>query len=113
MEWDSNSEEGSGGEDEEGSLLSDGGSLPFSAGSLLETTPCGFVVSDALEPDSPITYVNTGFELVTGYRAEEILDLVISREFGFSYGTRKIDGRKLLFLSTPFYLWDSFSLPLA
>ncbi|CBI20769.3 unnamed protein product, partial [Vitis vinifera] len=73
MEWDSNSEEGSGGEDEEGFLLSDGGPLPFSAGSLLETAPCGFVVSDALEPDFPIIYVNTGFELVTGYRAEEIL----------------------------------------
>ncbi|KAJ9675338.1 hypothetical protein PVL29_024333 [Vitis rotundifolia] len=87
-------------EDEEGSLLSDGGSLLFSVGSLLETAPCGFMVSDVLEPDSSITYVNTEFELVTG-------------GFGFSYGTRKIDGRKLSFLSTPFYLWDSFSLPFA
>nr|AML78782.1 putative LOV domain-containing protein [Loropetalum chinense] len=71
MEWDSNSE-GSG-DDEEGFLLNDGGPLPFAVGSLLQTAPCGFVVTDALELDQPIIYVNTGFELVTGYRAEEVL----------------------------------------
>nr|AML78906.1 putative LOV domain-containing protein [Pulsatilla vulgaris] len=74
MEWDSDSEGISGG-DEDGFLLNDGGGgpFPFPIGSLLQTTPCGLVVTDALEPDHPIIYVNTGFELVTGYRAEEIL----------------------------------------
>ena len=32
-----------------------------------------FVVSDALEPDFPIIYVNTVFEESTGYRADEVL----------------------------------------
>ncbi|KAG9444502.1 hypothetical protein H6P81_015842 [Aristolochia fimbriata] len=36
-------------------------------------TPMAFVVSDALEPDFPIIYVNTVFEIFTGYRADEIL----------------------------------------
>ncbi|KAK6931477.1 PAS fold [Dillenia turbinata] len=71
MEWDSNSEDASG--DEEGFLLNDGGPLPFPVSSLLQAAPCGFVVTDALEPDHPIIYVNTVFELVTGYRAEEVL----------------------------------------
>ncbi|GER37189.1 flavin-binding [Striga asiatica] len=31
------------------------------------------VVSDALEPDFPIIYVNTVFELATGFRADEVL----------------------------------------
>jgi PAS domain-containing protein len=31
------------------------------------------VVTDALEPDCPIIYVNRGFEEATGYRAEEVL----------------------------------------
>ncbi|XXG58225.1 hypothetical protein AAC387_Pa04g0587 [Persea americana] len=71
MEWDSDSE--SIGGEEEGFLFSDGGPLPFTVGSLLQSAACGFVVTDALEPDNPIIYVNTGFELVTGYRAEEVL----------------------------------------
>nr|AML79141.1 putative LOV domain-containing protein [Podophyllum peltatum] len=71
MEWDSDSEGISG--DEEGFLLNDGGPLPFGIGSMIQTSPCGLVVTDSLEPDHPIIYVNTGFELVTGYRAEEIL----------------------------------------
>ncbi|XP_068653551.1 adagio protein 1-like [Aristolochia californica] len=70
MEWDSDSEPSG---EEEGFLLNDGGPFAFSVGSLLRSAPCGFAVSDALEPDHPIIYVNTGFELVTGYRAEEIL----------------------------------------
>lgn len=70
MEWDSDSD-GSG--DEVGFMLNDGGPLSFTVGSLLQTSPCGFVVTDALEPDHPIIYVNTGFELATGYRAEEVL----------------------------------------
>ncbi|KAK1289179.1 Adagio protein 1 [Acorus calamus] len=70
MEWDSDSE-GSG--EEEGFMWNDGGPLSMAIGSLLQSTPCGFVVADALEPDHPIIYVNTGFEMVTGYRAEEVL----------------------------------------
>ena len=36
-------------------------------------TPTSFVVSDALEPDFPIIYVNKVFEICTGYRADEVL----------------------------------------
>ena len=74
MEWDSNSDL-SGDDDEEFLLNDDAGSgpLPFPVENLLQTAPCGFVVSDALEPDHPIIYVNTVFEMVTGYRAEEVL----------------------------------------
>ncbi|GMH20345.1 hypothetical protein Nepgr_022186 [Nepenthes gracilis] len=35
--------------------------------------PSAIVVCDALEPDFPIIYVNTIFELFTGYRADEVL----------------------------------------
>jgi hypothetical protein len=75
MEWDSNSDL-SGDEDEEGFMLNDGGGgglLPFPVENLLQTAPCGFVVTDALEPDHPLIYVNTVFEMATGYRAEEVL----------------------------------------
>lgn len=37
------------------------------------TTPTSFVVSDALESDFPIIYVNKVFEISTGYRANEAL----------------------------------------
>nr|AML79099.1 putative LOV domain-containing protein [Laurelia sempervirens] len=37
------------------------------------TTPPAFVVSDAMDPDFPIIYVNTVFEIFTGYRADEVL----------------------------------------
>lgn len=70
MEWDSNSDLSG---DEDGFLLNDGGPLPFPVGSLLQTAPCGFVVTDFLEPEHPIIYVNTVFEMVTGYCAEEVL----------------------------------------
>nr|AML77836.1 putative LOV domain-containing protein [Dipteris conjugata] len=40
---------------------------------LLHSSPCGLIVTDALEPDLPIIYVNTVFEFITGYKAEEIL----------------------------------------
>ncbi|KAL7589602.1 hypothetical protein Lser_V15G38160 [Lactuca serriola] len=72
MEWDSSSSDLSG-DEEEGFLLNDGGPLPFPVDSLLQPAPCGFVVTDALEPDQPIIYVNSVFEMVTGYRAEEVL----------------------------------------
>nr|AML77657.1 putative LOV domain-containing protein [Tragopogon porrifolius] len=35
--------------------------------------PSSIVVSDAMEPDFPIIYVNKVFELITGYRADEVL----------------------------------------
>ncbi|KAF5802651.1 putative PAS domain, F-box domain, galactose oxidase/kelch, beta-propeller, PAS domain superfamily [Helianthus annuus] len=72
MEWDSSSSDLSG-DDEGGFLLNDGGPLPFPVDGLLQPAPCGFVVTDALEPDQPIIYVNSVFEMVTGYRAEEVL----------------------------------------
>ncbi|KAF9662614.1 hypothetical protein SADUNF_Sadunf18G0072600 [Salix dunnii] len=74
MEWDSDSDL-SGEEDEEGYMLNDGGGgpLPFPVENLLQTAPCGFAVTDALEPEQPLIYVNTVFEMVTGYRAEEVL----------------------------------------
>ncbi|GAA0164273.1 DNA-binding transcription factor [Lithospermum erythrorhizon] len=50
-----------------------GGTLPFLVDKLLEPAPCGFVVTDALEADHPIIYVNSVFEMVTGYHAEEVL----------------------------------------
>jgi clock-associated PAS protein ZTL len=67
MEWDSDSD-GSGGDEEE--------VVPVPGFSLaIESVlgSCGMVVSDALEPDFPIIYVNRGFEDATGYRAEEVL----------------------------------------
>ncbi|VFQ77408.1 unnamed protein product [Cuscuta campestris] len=81
MEWDSNSdisenEEGIEEEEKLGFLLStncDGALLPFPVDSLLQPAPCGFVVTDVLEPDHPVIYVNSVFEMVTGYRAEEVL----------------------------------------
>lgn len=94
MEWDSNSESDLSSEEEEdeeigeglGFMLrkSGGGQLPFPIDKLLQPAPCGFVVTDALEPDNPIIYVNSVFEMVTGYRAEEVLGrnwLVIFLEF--------------------------------
>nr|AML79066.1 putative LOV domain-containing protein [Lonchitis hirsuta] len=40
---------------------------------LLQSSPCGLIVTDALELDHPIIYVNSVFEFITGYKAEEIL----------------------------------------
>ena len=37
------------------------------------STPTSIVVCDALEIDFPVIYVNTTFEILTGYRANEIL----------------------------------------
>ncbi|GLJ36197.1 hypothetical protein SUGI_0726650 [Cryptomeria japonica] len=80
MEWDSESDISIGEEEDsmkicedDGFLLSDGGSVPMGIDNLLHSTPCVFVVTDALEPNQPIIYVNTVFEYVTGYKAKEIL----------------------------------------
>ncbi|GKV11223.1 hypothetical protein SLEP1_g22493 [Rubroshorea leprosula] len=62
---DEEEEEGDEGEESE---------LPLKPGLMYyPTTPCSFVVSDALEPDFPIIYVNKVFEIFTGYRADEVL----------------------------------------
>ena len=37
------------------------------------TNPTSFVVSDALELDFPIIYVNKVFQILTGYQAHEVL----------------------------------------
>ncbi|XP_010929266.1 adagio-like protein 1 [Elaeis guineensis] len=85
MEWDSDSEGPSGGEEAEAEeeeeeeeaafVLSDGGgAFSFAVEGMLQSAAsCGLVVTDALEPDCPIIYVNRGFEEATGYRAEEVL----------------------------------------
>ncbi|MBA0583095.1 hypothetical protein Gorai_013970 [Gossypium raimondii] len=90
MEWDSNSDLS--GDEDEGFVFNDGDPLPFPVQNLLQTAPCGFVVTDAIEPDHPIVYINTIFEMVTGYRAEE----VIGRNCVFSgeYATKWILTRK-------------------
>ncbi|KAI4344427.1 hypothetical protein L6164_011656 [Bauhinia variegata] len=71
MEWDSDSDLS--GDEDEIFPHNDDGPLPFPVENLLQTAPCGFVVTDALEPDHPIIYVNTVFEMLTGYRAEEVI----------------------------------------
>lgn len=80
MEWDSDLEDSSGGEEEEGLFAAGGGGGGggFSIGEgffagLPVPASYGMVVTDAIEPDHPIIYVNEGFEKGTGYRAEEIL----------------------------------------
>ncbi|XP_010531680.1 PREDICTED: adagio protein 3-like isoform X2 [Tarenaya hassleriana] len=63
-------------EEEEGEEEGGGGDgkLPLKLGMLFyPMTPPAFVVSDALEPDFPIIYVNRIFEVFTGYRADEVL----------------------------------------
>lgn len=47
--------------------------LPVKPGFFYPMTPTSFVVSDALEFDFPVIYVNKVFELFTGYRADEVL----------------------------------------
>nr|AML78101.1 putative LOV domain-containing protein [Polygala lutea] len=47
--------------------------LPLKPILFYPSTPTSFVVSDALDPDFPIIYVNKVFEHFTGYRADEVL----------------------------------------
>jgi flavin-binding kelch repeat F-box protein 1 len=47
--------------------------LPLKPELFYPMTPTSFVVSDFLEPDFPLIYVNKVFEICTGYRADEIL----------------------------------------
>lgn len=62
-------------DDDEEELEEEGQSeIPLDAGFFFyPTTPTSIVVSDALEPDFPIIYVNKVFEIFTGYRADEAL----------------------------------------
>ncbi|KAK8916452.1 Adagio protein 2 [Platanthera zijinensis] len=104
MEWDSDLEDPSGGEDEEEDvgatfLLNGGGSFSSAIKSALGSAPSsyGLVVTDALEPDHPIIYVNEGFEKATGFHAEEVLGRNWTQERGVrkyvdSLGTQVHDG---------------------
>nr|AKX66771.1 flavin-binding kelch domain F box protein [Arabidopsis lyrata subsp. petraea]AKX66775.1 flavin-binding kelch domain F box protein [Arabidopsis lyrata subsp. petraea]AKX66777.1 flavin-binding kelch domain F box protein [Arabidopsis lyrata subsp. petraea]AKX66781.1 flavin-binding kelch domain F box protein [Arabidopsis lyrata subsp. petraea]AKX66783.1 flavin-binding kelch domain F box protein [Arabidopsis lyrata subsp. petraea] len=50
------------------------GKLPLEVGMVYyPVTPPSFIVSDALEPDFPLIYVNKVFEVFTGYHADEVL----------------------------------------
>ena len=40
---------------------------------LLESSPEGMVLIDALNPDHPVVYANPGFEALTGYVAADLL----------------------------------------
>ena len=61
-------------EDEAGGGEEENNELPLKPGIFFyPTNPTSFVVSDALEPDFPIIYVNKVFEIFTGYRADEVL----------------------------------------
>ncbi|CAN8238754.1 unnamed protein product [Cochlearia groenlandica] len=54
--------------------VSDDDKLPLEIGMLYyPVTSPSFIVSDALEPDLPLIYVNRVFEVFTGYRADEVL----------------------------------------
>jgi PAS domain S-box-containing protein len=40
---------------------------------LVETSPDGVALVDALDPERPVVYVNPGFEALTGYSATELI----------------------------------------
>nr|AML77665.1 putative LOV domain-containing protein [Pilularia globulifera] len=46
---------------------------PVDSQMLLRCSPFSLVVADALDPEQPVIYVNAAFEIVTGYKAEEVL----------------------------------------
>nr|AML77531.1 putative LOV domain-containing protein [Hemerocallis sp. BC-2016] len=83
MEWDSDLDDTSGGEEEEEDegffygVRGGGVGVFFSDERLLPGLPVpssyGLVVTDAIEAENPIIYLNEGFEKGTGYRAEEVL----------------------------------------
>ncbi|KAL8137982.1 hypothetical protein V2J09_003983 [Rumex salicifolius] len=71
QKWDSRHRGGGGeGEEEEPPLLEEKSLCIYP---LTPETPSSIVVCDALAPDHPIIYVNSVFELLTGYRASEAL----------------------------------------
>nr|AML78440.1 putative LOV domain-containing protein [Maianthemum sp. BC-2016] len=73
MDWQENQEDDDEDDDEMGTVCNDNNSDPFFNYQLRSSA--SFVVSDALEPDFPIIYVNTVFEESTGYRADEVIGL--------------------------------------
>ncbi|KAB2097908.1 hypothetical protein ERO13_A01G190550v2 [Gossypium hirsutum] len=61
MEWDSNFDLSEG--EDKFFVFNDGDPLPFPIQNLLQTAPGGFVLTNAIEPDHPIVYVNTSKQL--------------------------------------------------
>jgi two-component system, cell cycle response regulator len=60
---------------------------------LIEASPEGVVLVDALNPDTPVIYANSGFEVLTGYSAADLL----GRNLRFLQGEdREQDGRHRL-----------------
>jgi len=60
---------------------------------LVETSPGGVVVVDALNPEQPVIYANPGFEALTGYAAAEL----VGRNLRFLQADdREQDGRNRL-----------------
>ena len=51
----------------------------------LESANNGIIITDALQYDNPVIYVNTAFQNITGYKSEEVLN----RNCRFLYGTDK------------------------
>lgn len=47
----------------------------FVARQIIEASPSGMVLVDALAPDMPLVYVNSAFEEMTGYLREEVMGL--------------------------------------
>ena len=39
---------------------------------LVESSPEGVVLVDALYPDQPVIYANPAFEILTGFKADEL-----------------------------------------
>jgi len=51
----------------------DPGLVPYVLSQILDTCITGITLSDPLQPDNPIVYVNEVFELITGYDRDEIV----------------------------------------
>ena len=51
----------------------------------LESANSGIIITDALQHDNPVIYVNTAFQNITGYNSDEVLN----RNSRFLYGTDK------------------------
>lgn len=79
MEWDSNFDPSK--DEDKGFVFNDGDPLPFPIQNLLQMAPGGFVLTNPIEPDHSIVYVNTS-------------KLVIVLVFLFSYKPKNIKGSK-------------------
>jgi PAS domain S-box-containing protein len=49
------------------------GLIPYVLSQILDTCITGITLSDPLQPDNPIVYVNEVFELITGYDRDDIV----------------------------------------